>query len=666
MKEIYMKINKITSKKYFWVVVFGVQMLLEYLLFRSYALREAVDKVPQNMDQSFFLSTTYANYFNWLRGDYWAAIENILFKSNNSAAPALNAILLYIFGYSRYSLLLFNFFALVIAQFGGGYLVYKYTGNRKIQCIYNGMILMLNTHFIFAGDLLDYRMDYMAAFLFMVFILSWAIWLVKEEKIFFLIAALISGSAVLVRFNVVVYVVLVVVISEAIRLLFRNSTLRKSILSIVNFGVLCVIGGGWSVLTNFNNFFYYYFTYHTGEMAAVWEYEGTILEQIKYYPDALINMHIGKSLFYIGVLIIVVTIIKSCFMKYKINKNVKIAICSLTFVLLMQLIILTMDRVKVNTTASIMVGIWITIVVLLINELQKNKSSKKVEYAISFLVVLVLVLGVTNYVQGTTKKHYVEYDNNIDDIYAAVDEYILDTDKNSFVYLMDSDGTFDLLQLYNFKNYQYEKNSKDISLLFPSMIYNWGYDENGFGVDEVLVDVDKCDIIIISQNGFKVRSADYSLNSSWENARLAIWNKLQNSQRHIKLIETDIDGYPVAVFGKKIADYSLSGVDSDGWTEEVITITNYDSDYDLCINFQRSALEFIGESGNTIQIYINDELINTVFVECAGEIIHLNDLLGEKTVQGDNIQLKIESQVCPKEKQLGDDERNLGILLDIY
>lgn len=659
--------NKLKNDKYFWYVIFGIQLVLEYLLFRSYAFRESVATIPRNMDQTAFMTMTYGTYFDWLCGDYSKALTTVLFESANSAAPAFNAVLLFLFGYSRYSLLLFNFLGLVIAQFGGSMLVYNYTGKRRFQCIYIGMVLMMGTHFIYAGDLVDYRMDYAAACLFILFMLSWGLSLITEEKKYFITAALVSGSAVFVRFNVVVYVVLTVLITECVKLVFRCNNIKKSFLNVLAFGVLCIAGGGWSVLTNMKNFFSYYFTYHLGDMSVLWEYQGGLWDQILFYPKALKNMHLGKGLFYFGLIVLVLLLLKCLILKYKISKNVKVAVVSLSLVLLVQLTILTMDKVKINTTASIMAGVWISVIIILLYQLWHNSSgSKLMEVGLSVLTVIILAAGVGNYAKGTTAKHYEEHDSHIDDIYTAVDKYILESGRNHFTYLMDLDGTYDLMTMPNFKVYEYEKNHKEITFSLPKSSHGFLVEGKSFGVDEVLEAVNECDIICITQNGFGKGSASNSTNDTWTDIRRIVWEEMESTNTFTKLIETDIDGYPVAVFGKKRIDIETSGIYNDGWSGKTVEINHYDSDYEVFITFSKSAQEFIGESGNIIHIFVNDELINTQSVECRGETLQINDLLGEYPVHGEKIVLKIEKFICPLEEGVGDDSRELGVMLNIY
>ena len=561
-------------------------------------------------------------------------------------------------------------------------MVFKYTGKRKMQCLYNGMILMLGTHFIYAGDLLDYRMDYVVMCLFCIFMLAWGITLITNEKKYFIIAALASGAAVFVRFNVVVYIVLAVVVSELVKMLFKCSNFKKSFLNILQFGCFCILGGGWSALTNLNHLLLYYLVNHAGGNAYIWENSGGFWSQILYYPIALGSLHLGWILLLVGLVLYAAAIIKCCFFKYDLKRETKVSIVSLSLIMAMQLLILTMDKVKINTTASIMVGVWLAIITIIFNELENNTS--KIVGTLAYLFIIsVVVLGIGNYAKGTTTRHFNEYDKHIDDIYAAVDAYVSENEQSTYVYLWDMDGTYDLMLSANLRLYQYEKRHKQVKFRLP--LTSAGYDpdspydyvnpdspfefmnpEQEFDVDTLMQGIEESDIVCITKEGYGVCNADYKLNSCWEKARSTAWESLQNSSKFTKLIETDVDGYPVAVYGKKKLDLAVTGTYQDGWSGENIQIGNYDSDYDVYVKFLQSAAAFKGESGNVIEVYVNDKLVNTQSVDCQGEAYKLTDLLAGNDVHGDKIEFKVQKVVCPLEEGLSEDGRKLGVMLSIY
>ena len=79
MQVLSKEIRKIKDNKKFWIILFGIQFVLEYMLFRSYALREAVDTIPRNMDPMVYLRITYETYFKLLRGEYADAARTLFF-----------------------------------------------------------------------------------------------------------------------------------------------------------------------------------------------------------------------------------------------------------------------------------------------------------------------------------------------------------------------------------------------------------------------------------------------------------------------------------------------------------------------------------------------------------------------------------------------------------
>lgn len=659
-------IKKMIQQRQFWIAFWGIQLIVEYLLFRTYVFRENVDTIPRYFDQTTYLLETYKAYFLWLNGNYSEAISKLFFESFNSAAPTLNAILLFLFGYSRFSLLLFNFLGLVVMQYGGGYLVYRLFENRKLQCAYNGSVLMLGVHFIYAADLTDYRLDYVAACLMTVFLLSYMGSILTKNNKYFALAALLSGMLIFVRFNTVLYVVIIVLITELIKICFKQSNFYKSVISVVQFGLLCIVGGGWSVLTNFKNFFEYYTKYHLGETSKLWEYKSGIVGQLLFYPKALVDMHLGKALFGIGLILILLTIILCFIKKHRFSVEKRITLSSLLVILLIQLAILTKDTVKVNTTASSMVGACIIIMIFFMHEMTLiNKGYRVILYISS---VLILVLGMKNYFVGTTTYHAEPHDKNIDKIYEKLDEYIVETGKTEFVYLMDLDATYDLILPANMSVYEYEKRKKTVNFSVPSSetFDIFGITEDIlFTEEEMLNAVDECDIVFITKDGYGVEvAADYSINESWIQHRRAVREYLNRNNKFHLLLDTTVNGHEVAVFAKNIVDINVTGIYSDGWSGREIFIKGFDSASDVDIQFKASATSFVGRTGNKVKVFVDGKMVNTVDVDCIGENINLNDLV-LKEIHGEEIRLEIEEMICPLDEQIGVDPRQLGILVDI-
>lgn len=293
--------------------------------------------------------------------------------------------------------------------------------------------------------------------------------------------------------------------------------------------------------------------FHLGNAKTIWEYQDNILGQVLFYPKALVSMHLGKGLTFLGILAILMIIINCFVRKCKMYKGCKVAVISLSAALIIQMAILTLDQVKINTTASIMAGVWISITITLFYEFWKHNSNHIMEVVFAVFAVFVLIAGGINYAKGTTAEHYGNYDRNIDSIYKAVDEYVKKTRQDTYMCIMDMDETLDLMRVPNFMIYEYENRKREINFEFPSQSYNMSVG-NGFGIDEVLADIDKCDLVWITRDGLGIMIQGFTTNSSWVNARPYIWEKLEGSSEFIKLIETDIDGYPVAVFERKTED----------------------------------------------------------------------------------------------------------------
>lgn len=536
--------TKDVLNKYKWIIISLGMVTLEYLLFRSYVLRENIGLIPRNSDPSVYLNITYDTYFSWLSGNKKKVLIDLTYNCMNTCAPQVNAFSLFVFGYSRYSLIVWNFIGLAIYQFLGGYMVFRFTEKRSVQHIFNGSLLLLGVHFIFAGDLADCRLDYFTFCMIGVFSLAWSIFFVSKEKMYFWIAALFAGISIFVRFVTVVYIVIYVGVSLGVYIYKEKEGLKQYIAKIFYFGAICLIGGGWAIITNMRGVLAYYIGNHTGDRGKIWEFVGNWKQQISYYPVYWIKEILGLWFMLICILMIVFYFGIIFLLKRKKYSNDLAIFCNIVF-LLIQYIVLTLDKVKTWTTTSYMIGAVMSILVLMSNQVINFLQDRLNKKIIETFVVAIFMVGMMHYVIGTTSEHYEKYDPHVDEIYRVIDQYIDEMGKDTYTYMAEYDGLIDVLDVKNISIYEYENKNRKISFESPMDYLN----TDNQAEKKLYENLRESELVIISKEGWgEEPSVDFGTNMVWERNREKIWNYLVSSSDYEPLIETTYNEKPIAIF----------------------------------------------------------------------------------------------------------------------
>ena len=107
----------------------------------------------------------------------------------------------------------------------------------------------------------------------------------------------------------------------------------------------------------------------------------------------------------------------------------------------------------------------------------------------------------------------------------------------------------------------------------------------------------------------------------------------------------------------------ISGMYEDGWSGEIVTVTSLNPDRIIKINTGTMACAWRGITNNSIDIIVNDEIVNTVELDSSKSSFVLNDYV-KYFSSNDVISLKVKNVDSPKNYGSADD-RILGIMMDI-
>lgn len=110
---------------------------------------------------------------------------------------------------------------------------------------------------------------------------------------------------------------------------------------------------------------------------------------------------------------------------------------------------------------------------------------------------------------------------------------------------------------------------------------------------------------------------------------------------------------------------SITGIYTDGWSGKEVNILNYNNKSNMRIYLRESASSWSGESQNSIQIFLNNEMMGTIQLDNQKKYIDINDYITEKNYKdGDVIRLVVEKTDIPS-KYGRDDDRELGVMMEI-
>lgn len=108
------------------------------------------------------MGITYNIYDLFLKGEVLQSFQCTFSNGVNSGMMLIGALNLFLFGFSRFSLLLPNFLRFFLCEIIGAKSIMRITGRSYCALIYYGLLLMTQAVFVAVGRIFDYRWDFLA------------------------------------------------------------------------------------------------------------------------------------------------------------------------------------------------------------------------------------------------------------------------------------------------------------------------------------------------------------------------------------------------------------------------------------------------------------------------------------------------------------------------
>jgi hypothetical protein len=298
-----------------WLLVV-LLIALEFALFRHFLIREVIWSYPPNNDQLAYLQQTYELYEHARTDGLWNAIIHQPPTPQGALMQAQAAILFRIFGASRFNALLLNFLYFAIFQVVLVWTVRRIAGRWTVALLSLGLLLTTLTPFCGAGGIYDFRMDFIAFYLYGIFIC-----LVIRSGVFThvgwsIVAGMAGAFLICFRFVAAAYlagIFAVVFGAVVIAWLLRRNKPNGALYSrqlrglLICASVIAVIAGPvlWRCRDAIHD--YYVVNHVTGaekDIRAASMGTTEMWNAVKFYPEKVLWLHAGPMFLTVGAALI--------------------------------------------------------------------------------------------------------------------------------------------------------------------------------------------------------------------------------------------------------------------------------------------------------------------------------------------------------------------------
>lgn len=533
MKSKMIDVKKQKYNIWYHFIILSVVFFIEYLLFKSYAYREVIGKVPRNMDQIMFMQCSYELYDALIHRNMSSFLHLINVRIQTSGIPLIGALHLYLFGNSYFSFLLMNFFAFITAQITGSFAIYKITNKWTYVWMWTGLFASLKSPFYWAGDLLDFRADFIAFCLYTCWISIYLVFLESSENKYFKLSAVFAGMLIFCRMLSILYIGGALILFEMANIFIRH---KKSIKRVIKeycayVGIMFVCGG-WLTGICIQKFLSYYFLLHaaTNDSAIRRMEQGvyTLWDNISFYPKSLIKDHLGGSICIFIVFCCVVASIGFLTgkMNIAIDKKILEILIFTTICILFPIMVLTADESKSSVVVNIVSGSIILAVVITIYMIFKQYFKME---TLCFLICC--CMGMMTYCSNSLSDrsgYSTEEQHGLMNLNNAIADYIIDNEKSETKMFVDR-----TLDGINAMTTRYWISTRD-EMGHDVYDYTYNYNTLHNGVvkttqvsekpteQEIEEQMERADIIVISKNGYG--ESLYITDNEIDKYRGKIWN----------------------------------------------------------------------------------------------------------------------------------------------
>jgi hypothetical protein len=416
-------------------------IFVEFVLFRTYLAREINWNYPTFSDQAGYLKLSYQLLELILNQDYRNIINLLKTLPQGILFPLQGALYFLFTGASRSNALTINFIYFGLTQIVVFLLVNSFAKKISISYFCVGLLLLVPTTFFWAGGITDYRIDFLAFCVYLIYLCV----VIKSEmflsKKWSSIVMIIACSLVLFRFIALTYILatlIILFIIFLIILLLTKSEVEKAksktrLMNMILNGGLIGIVLMFVFYLNRKALYGYYFVGHLlgdeKEMRAREVGITDIWGHLTYYPISLIKDHLGILAVLVLVIIILLILLRTINnTRYKATYNMDSMLNNIFLFLsfFIPLVILTLNISKSPVVANILVGPIILFATFGIFYLSKEHKYRKFVICLSAMVFCV---GIANFVLQTSS-HTPNYINKNDSkvlnqMYQDIGDYII-------------------------------------------------------------------------------------------------------------------------------------------------------------------------------------------------------------------------------------------------
>lgn len=197
------------SVRFMWLHCLTIILIIsaEYYLFKTYVRREIASAYPANYDQVSYLYQTYKTHEDIETTGFFKGFGNYLtgINANGIMIHLQSNLFFMIGGCSRVSALTLNFFYFALFQCVFTATLHWFSNRWDIAYLGFGLLLTIQTPFLGAGGMLDYRIDFIAFSLFGIFICLAVRSTLFHSWRWSVICGATAGFLVLFRFITLVY-----------------------------------------------------------------------------------------------------------------------------------------------------------------------------------------------------------------------------------------------------------------------------------------------------------------------------------------------------------------------------------------------------------------------------------------------------------------------------
>ncbi len=641
------------SEKWIWLFV----IVMEYMLFRSYAIREAVNYAPIGYDQSVYLKYTYDIYWFVTRGEYaqaWTYINSVI---TSSALLSVMYVVLFFLGYSRLSLLTVNFIAFVMMQLIGYKVLKKISSSTAIGVGFVGLTFMINTTFADYGGILDFRWDYMAFCIYTVWGALLLLWLHTKKKKYMYISAIVSGLLIFVRFYYALFIAGFVIIYYIVEFLKKRILFKTMMREVLVYAGVCAAAGGWSIFAFLRNFLSYVIGAGNSSMASVWNLSGGISQSIQHYIYWFFEEHLGVTLPLLLIVIIVLMIVCRV-LNARIQLKYYIENAGYIFLVLLMPTVAFIIQASQNTAVlSVNIGILILIIMyLLVGVSQNSTARKQVKYLLVIVAFVTGITGALTYIKNTTREY--AYPQELDVAAAKINEsivqYMLKNNMENASYMADRNS--DIIYSDTIKVYAYEHYNKKIEIQDTL-----GLDLSvaKLSSDEIEQALSETTFLAVSRNGYTYASV-YPMDEALKPYQERMYQYAKEEMTPILSLE--YYGGNVTVYARKKVSTAIGY--ADGWMGVDNNVIAFTKDSD-----KQDKLILSGSCGyidyDSLHMYV-EELKENVNVEIDHDywtytaVIDISDL----DVGSQELHLTFDNYFVPNELDSSNMDKRQLVLLE--